>query len=72
MKSSLIRLSWPHPLKDWSLHKTWSGSPSSVIAKTYWLVVGDEPGESKVTKAREFKVPIVQGADFQNLLDNEK
>ncbi len=45
-------------------------SPASVSAKTYCLVVGNEPGESKVTKARELKVPIVQGTDFQNLLDN--
>jgi len=45
-------------------------SPASVSAKTYCLVVGHEPGESKVAKARELKIPIVQVADFQNLLDN--
>ena len=45
-------------------------SPGSVSAKTYCLVVGDEPGESKITKARELKVPIVQGTEFQNLLES--
>ena len=45
-------------------------SPGSVSAKTYCLVVGDEPGESKITKARDLKVSIVQGADFQNLLNS--
>ena len=45
-------------------------SPGSVSAKTYCLVVGDEPGESKIAKASELKIPIVQGSDFQNLLDN--
>ena len=45
-------------------------SPGSVSAKTYCLVVGGEPGESKITKARELKVPIVQGTEFQNLLES--
>jgi len=43
-------------------------SPGSVSAKTYCVVVGTDPGVSKVTKANELKVPIVDGSMFRDLL----
>ena len=44
-------------------------SPGSVSAKTYALVVGDNPGASKVTKAEKVGVPILDEAAFARLLE---
>ncbi len=44
-------------------------SPGSVSAKTYALVVGDSPGASKVTKAEQHNVPIIDEAAFEHLLE---
>jgi DNA ligase (NAD+) len=44
-------------------------SPGSVSAKTYALVVGDGPGASKVTKAEQVGVPILDEAAFERLLE---
>jgi len=43
-------------------------SPGSVSKKTYAVVVGAEPGASKVTKAEALGVPMIDEAGFQNLL----
>ncbi|TRZ72922.1 MAG: NAD-dependent DNA ligase LigA [Actinobacteria bacterium] len=45
-------------------------SPGSVSAKTYCVVVGSDPGASKVTKANELKIPIIDAAKFRQLLDS--
>jgi len=44
-------------------------SPGSVSAKTFALVVGSEPGVSKLTKAEQLNVPIINSADFLKLLE---
>jgi len=44
-------------------------SPGSVSAKTTAVVVGAEPGASKLTKAEELGVPILDEAAFTHLLD---
>ena len=44
-------------------------SPGSVSAKTFAVVVGAEPGASKVTKATDLGVPIIDEAAFRQLLD---
>jgi DNA ligase (NAD+) len=44
-------------------------SPSSVSARTTALVVGEGPGEAKLTKAREVGVPILDEAGFVRLLE---
>ena len=44
-------------------------SPGSVSAKTFAVVVGAEPGASKVTKAEQLGVPIVDEAGFAVLLE---
>ncbi len=44
-------------------------SPGSVSAKTYALVVGDNPGASKLTKAESAGVPILDEAAFERLLE---
>ena len=44
-------------------------SPGSVSAKTFALVVGDEPGASKLTKATELGIPIIDAAGFLKLLE---
>jgi DNA ligase (NAD+) len=44
-------------------------SPGSVSKKTYCVVVGDAPGASKVTKARDLGIPMVSAAEFQRLLN---
>ena len=43
-------------------------SPGSVSAKTFAVVVGDAPGASKITKAQELGVPILDDAAFEELL----
>jgi DNA ligase (NAD+) len=43
-------------------------SPGSVSAKTFAVVVGESPGASKVTKAQELGVPILDDAGFDELL----
>ena len=44
-------------------------SPGSVSAKTTALVVGEGPGASKVTKAEELGVPVLDEAAFVHLLE---
>ena len=44
-------------------------SPGSVSAKTYAVVVGAEPGASKLTKAQTLGVPILDEDGFAHLLD---
>jgi DNA ligase (NAD+) len=43
-------------------------SPSSVSKKTAYVVVGREPGASKVARAAELGVPLVDEAQFERLL----
>ncbi len=44
-------------------------SPGSVSAKTFAVVVGTEPGASKLTKAQDLGVPILDLAGFHHLLE---
>ena len=43
-------------------------SPGTVSKKTYAVVVGRAPGASKVSKAEQLGVPIVDGASFEEFL----
>jgi DNA ligase (NAD+) len=45
-------------------------SPGSVSAKTYAVVVGAEPGQSKLTKAETLGIPILDEAGFAALLED--
>lgn len=47
-------------------------SPGSVSKKTTALVIGAEPGASKVTKAEECGVPVLDEAAFVELLETGK
>ena len=44
-------------------------SPGSVSKKTLALVIGAEPGASKVTKAEDAGVPVIDEAAFVSLLE---
>jgi DNA ligase (NAD+) len=44
-------------------------SPGSVSAKTFAVVVGAEPGASKLTKAESLGVPVLDETGFRHLLD---
>ena len=44
-------------------------SPGSVSAKTTAVVVGEGPGASKLTKAEDLGVPILEEAAFVHLLE---
>lgn len=44
-------------------------SPASVSAKTFAVVVGAEPGASKLAKATELGIPVLDEAGFAHLLD---
>ena len=43
-------------------------SPGSVSAKTFAVVVGADPGASKLTKAQDLGIPILDVAGFEHLL----
>ncbi|MEZ5249252.1 MAG: BRCT domain-containing protein [Ilumatobacteraceae bacterium] len=43
-------------------------SPGSVSSKTFAVVVGADPGASKLTKATDLQVPILDEAGFAHLL----
>ena len=44
-------------------------SPGSVSAKTFAVVVGESPGASKVTKAEQLGIPVLDEAGFEILLE---
>ncbi len=44
-------------------------SPGTVSKKTFALVVGESPGASKVTKAEQLGVRVVDGTQFEMLLE---
>ena len=44
-------------------------SPGSVSAKTFAVVVGAEPGASKLIKAQALGLPILDEAGFVHLLE---
>jgi DNA ligase (NAD+) len=44
-------------------------SPGTVSKKTFALVIGASPGASKVTKAEQLGVPVVDGSRFGELLE---
>ncbi|HYZ99177.1 MAG TPA: NAD-dependent DNA ligase LigA, partial [Acidimicrobiales bacterium] len=44
-------------------------SPGSVSSKTTAVVVGESPGASKLTKAEELGVPVLDEAGFRHLLE---
>ena len=44
-------------------------SPGSVSAKTFAVVLGDSPGASKLTKAQELGLPILDDDGFDRLLE---
>lgn len=44
-------------------------SPGAVSKKTYCVVVGEAPGASKLTKARDLGVPMVSATEFRRLLN---
>jgi DNA ligase (NAD+) len=43
-------------------------APGSVSKSTFALVVGNDPGASKVTKAEDLGIPILDEAAFEHLL----
>src|SRR4029450_10408585 len=44
-------------------------SPGSVSAKTFAVVVGREPGASKLTKAESLNIPILDESGLTHLLE---
>jgi len=44
-------------------------SPGSVSSKTYAVVVGESPGASKLTKAEQLGIPMLDAAGFGRLLE---
>jgi len=53
-----------------SIKKRGGKSPTSVSGKTYALVVGDQPGESKFAKSVENGIPILDYEGFVFMLKN--
>ncbi len=59
---------WSREAAEAAIKERGGKSPSSVSSKTFALVVGAEPGASKLTKATECGVPILDLAGFDHLL----
>ena len=51
-----------------AIKKRGGKSPGSVSAKTFAVVIGDSPGASKLTKAEQLGVPMLDEAGFEILL----
>ena len=47
-------------------------SPASVSAKTFAVVVGSDPGASKVTKAEQLGIPMINAQELVRLIDTGK
>ncbi len=45
-------------------------SPGSVSKKTYCVIIGEAPGASKLTKARDLGIPMIPGSSFTNFLSS--
>lgn len=45
-------------------------SPGSVSAKTFAVVIGRDPGQSKVVRAEELHIPILDEQAFLRLLES--
>jgi DNA ligase (NAD+) len=45
-------------------------SPGSVSAKTFAVVLGSHPGAAKLKKAEELGIPVVDGSQFEALLES--
>ena len=44
-------------------------APGSVSKKTFAVVIGEEPGASKLTKATELQLPLLNESEFLHLLE---
>jgi DNA ligase (NAD+) len=51
-----------------AIKKRGGKSPGSVSAKTFAVVIGDSPGASKLTKAEQLGIPMLDEAGFEILL----
>jgi DNA ligase (NAD+) len=60
---------WSREAAEAAIKARGGKSPGSVSARTTALVVGAEPGASKVTRASELGVPVLDEADFARLLE---
>jgi DNA ligase (NAD+) len=60
---------WSREAAEEAIVERGGKSPGSVSKKTTAVVVGEAPGNAKVTKAQELGVPILDEAAFKSLLD---
>jgi DNA ligase (NAD+) len=60
---------WSREEAEAAIKQRGGKSPGSVSKKTLALVAGAEPGASKLTKAEELGVPILDAAGFATLLE---
>jgi DNA ligase (NAD+) len=51
-----------------AIKKRGGKSPGSVSAKTFAVVIGESPGASKLSKAEQLKIPMLDEAGFEILL----
>jgi DNA ligase (NAD+) len=60
---------WSRDAAEAAIKDRGGKSPGSVSKKTFAVVVGADPGASKLTKAQELGVPILDEAGFAHLLE---
>ncbi|HET9060440.1 MAG TPA: NAD-dependent DNA ligase LigA [Acidimicrobiales bacterium] len=60
---------WSREAAEEAVKSRGGKSPGSVSAKTTALVVGDDPGASKLSKATALGVPVLDEAGFERLLE---
>ncbi len=59
---------WSREEAEAAIKERGGKSPGSVSKKTFAVVVGADPGASKLTKAQELGVPVLDEAGFAHLL----
>ena len=60
---------WSREEAEQAIKRRGGKSPGSVSAKTFAVVVGAEPGASKLTKAEQLGIPVLDEAGFRQLLE---
>lgn len=61
-------LSQPRKVFESHIIKNGGTVQGTITRKTDWLIIGDSPGNDKVTKAQKLEVKVIKESDFMEML----